>query len=488
MLKRINHALYAFFLSSREFAKEILTSRIFASFILCFVLSYTSYAEGLEGVKVFGIDEMRIANDIPKEVFLQTYFEKELGARIILKEKVRKVSPYGQHILYDQMYSGLPIHRSFVKLNLSSKGDVLSIAYHIDDTKNYLEGEYEELPNESKIWVQLNRSLAKNIAERYFVQDGSLYRGFILDIIQFQPISNIRYEVYRGKIQALYDMNVYLKDTIVYVKVHDPDPLTSSQTFYGQLFKDSNDYVNVDLNKQLKTHAVAAKYNELNQKFLLETDRFRMVDKSSPQNNVPQLFERSFNYTRFDDEFESVNAFYHISMFSDYIKRLGFANLEDSFLDIDALGKLDDNSAFLENMNPQLLIFGEGGIDDAEDADVVIHEYGHYLAAQAAPYSNEGHERKSIDEANCDYFATSYSRNLSSYRWNDMFTWDGHNEFWQGRQMINELKYPMDTSTSIHINGTIWAAMLCELQTEIGRIETDNILLQSIFILSRYEV
>ena len=33
----------------------------------------------------------------------------------------------------------------------------------------------------------------------------------------------------------------------------------------------------------------------------------------------------------------------------------------------------------------------------------------------------------------------------------------------------------------IHINGTIWAAMLCELQTEIGRIETDNILLQSIY-------
>lgn len=455
--------------------------QIIFAILFLFLFSFSSSAAGIEGVEIFGIDEMRMSNDLAYDVFLKEYFRNKLGIQLVLKEKVRKASPHGHHVFFEQLYLGLPIHRAFVKLNLSLSGYILSIAYHVYDTEKYDGKDIDQKFDESS-WMKLsNQKMAQNITEKFFAKEAGMYRGYTADVIEFHPISNVRYEIYDGRIQSQHDMNVYLKDTTIYVKVHGPDPLTSSQTYYGQLFKDSNDIVNADLNKQLKSHSIGAKFNELNEKFLLENDHFRMVDKSSPQNVVPQLFDRNFNYTRFDDEFESVNAFYHLSIFSDYIKRLGFTNLQDSFLDVDALGKLDDNSAFLENMNPQLLIFGEGGVDDAEDADVVIHEYGHYIAAQAAPYSNEGHERKSIDEANCDYFATSYSRNISSFRWNDMFTWDGHNEFWQGRQMINELKYPMDTSTSIHINGTIWAAMMCELQTEIGRIETDNILLQSIY-------
>ena len=62
-----------------------------------------------------------------------------------------------------------------------------------------------------------------------------------------------------------------------------------------------------------------------------------------------------------------------------------------------------DNSYFSPTTKPQRIYFGEGGVDDAEDADVCVHEYAHFISYNAANGSNVGAERNSLDEGFGDY-------------------------------------------------------------------------------------
>ena len=90
----------------------------------------------------------------------------------------------------------------------------------------------------------------------------------------------------------------------------------------------------------------------------------------------------SFLYTRHQDEFEQVMAYYWITEAQKYIHRLGFGvtrraiDNQPQKVRINQLGY--DNS--FETDHPILeLRFGKGGVDDAEDAEVILHEYGHAL-------------------------------------------------------------------------------------------------------------
>ncbi|MEZ4916786.1 MAG: hypothetical protein R2836_07345 [Chitinophagales bacterium] len=54
-------------------------------------------------------------------------------------------------------------------------------------------------------------------------------------------------------------------------------------------------------------------------------------------------------------------------------------------ISVDTHGNNGADNSFFSPATPLRLIFGEGGVDDAEDADVIIHEYGHAISHFAAP-------------------------------------------------------------------------------------------------------
>jgi hypothetical protein len=160
------------------------------------------------------------------------------------------------------------------------------------------------------------------------------------------------------------------------------------------------------------------------------------------------------------------------------MQSLGFMNLVNYPIEVDphALNGAD-NSMFSGNQ----LYFGDGGVDDAEDADVIIHEYGHAITASAAPNTWDGFERKALDEGIGDYLATSYGRSINPFNWEDMFSWDGHNEFWLGRTVVTSKTYPDDLGFSTHSAGEIWSATLMQIWDAIGKEATDKNLLQSLY-------
>jgi len=98
--------------------------------------------------------------------------------------------------------------------------------------------------------------------------------------------------------------------------------------------------------------------------------------------------EPSFVYdtTRSDDCFEEVMNYYHVDAVQRKVQDLGFTGpkaIYDSPIPIHA-HYMPDANAFYSSLDKGLH-FGDGGVDFAEDADVIVHEYGHALLDDQVP-------------------------------------------------------------------------------------------------------
>lgn len=217
-------------------------------------------------------------------------------------------------------------------------------------------------------------------------------------------------------------------------------------------------------------------------KFHLKNNVFEMSDLSLPLLDPASSVVNDFSFNRSHSSFEDINAFYHLNNCHTYIEELGFTTLDPQKILIDAHGNNGaDNSYFTNSPSPRL-VFGEGGVDDAEDAAVVVHEYTHAISNFASPSTNVGAERQALDEALGDYLSTSYSTIYGEYNKGLVFPWDGHNEFWNGRISNTDSTYgSLNLSKSIYVNAEIMSATLMDVFDKIGKDVTDKLVLESLF-------
>ena len=117
----------------------------------------------------------------------------------------------------------------------------------------------------------------------------------------------------------------------------------------------------------------------------------------------------SFVYTRSQDEFEQVMAYYWITESQKYIQSLGFGtgrlrpvNMEPQRLRINQWG-LDNSFATTHKDEIRL---GKGGVDDAEDGQVITHEYGHAIHF-SQNFSFASLEAGAISEGFGDYWSVT---------------------------------------------------------------------------------
>ena len=96
-----------------------------------------------------------------------------------------------------------------------------------------------------------------------------------------------------------------------------------------------------------------------------------------------------FVYTRDQDQFEQTMGYYWVTQAQRYIQSLGFGstlpavNKRQQLLRINQFG--GDNSFYREGTGKLTITFGKGGVDDAEDAEVIVHEYGHSVQDNQVP-------------------------------------------------------------------------------------------------------
>ncbi len=123
-----------------------------------------------------------------------------------------------------------------------------------------------------------------------------------------------------------------------------------------------------------------------------------------------------FVHDRSEDQFEQVMAYFWITQAQTYLQGLGFGDAHPGVMDEQLAVKVNQNggdNSYLTD-KPFRIRFGKGGVDDAEDAEVIVHEYGHAIHADQVPGFGTSLDAQTIGEGFGDYFAVSVGLAVSA--------------------------------------------------------------------------
>ncbi len=251
-------------------------------------------------------------------------------------------------------------------------------------------------------------------------------------------------------------------------QVFDPNPV---QTLDDHSLKDNND----------SNSAVPA--SEYYPVTLLDLAGTGYLDgpyaSTSPTSGRAYEPSNNFIYQRNPDEFEEVMSYYHVDMFQRYLQSVGQMNANNRQQRMDVNGTTWDNSWY--DPGNRVITLGSGGVDDAEDADIIIHEYGHALHDDVQGSIGNG-QNGAMSEGYGDYFAASFYDDALVGEW-DAVSYTGGSVHYLRR--VDENKYyPGHLVGQVHSDGEIWSAGLWDFRMAVGREVADNIIVEAMSLQS----
>ena len=187
----------------------------------------------------------------------------------------------------------------------------------------------------------------------------------------------------------------------------------------------------------------------------------------------------SFLYGRDDGRFEQVMAYYAITEAQIYLQSLGFSDIQSDGITVRVNQFGVDNSYF--DPKKDLIRLGKGGVDDAEDLEVVWHEYGHAIQHAQVEGYGASTDARAIGEGFGDYWAATMSEPVSGgfgvaciAEW-DAISYTPERPFCLRRV---DLKLTVDDRTGrIHHDGQIWSRALWDIHRALGRTTADTVIL-----------
>ncbi len=195
----------------------------------------------------------------------------------------------------------------------------------------------------------------------------------------------------------------------------------------------------------------------------------------------------TFLFNRSQREFEQVMAYYGITSTQEYIQGLGFTGVNNEAQNFRTTGYKADNSYYSPSKDQ--ITSGTGGVDDAEDLEVVWHEYGHAIQDAQVPNFGSSHEGGSIGEGFGDWWAmimsvpnnpdTATTPLACIADW-DAVSYDSTKPYCL-RRIDGTKIYPDDMQNSVHRDGEIWSRALWDIYQGLGRDQSATIVLEAQF-------
>ncbi len=252
--------------------------------------------------------------------------------------------------------------------------------------------------------------------------------------------------------------------------VFDPDPKSALQN--DDLEDEDDDSAAIPIEAYIEAALPDISYDE--DSLLVLSGQWA---DTSPTENRCRSETGEFFFDRSDDHFEEVMAYYHIVRQAQYLIDLEIMGVPSpQLLDIN---RIEDDASFF---NPQtgVITTGTGGVDDAEDADVLLHEYTHGVIEAIIP-GWRGGDTGMLTEGLCDYFAGDHSLAVApDFEPMEIYNWDGHNQFWDGRILNSGYHYPEDSEREIHDAGQLWSSLLTEVRLSGDRDEWNRVVVDHI--------
>ena len=383
-----------------------------------------------------------------------------------LRLEYEKTSLSATHRLYAQTYKNIPVKDAALLINLRSDGTIISVFIYLVPIEN------------------LDVSPTLSLTESRIIA----FTGIDPNTLRAPAASGLFIAVIEGEPRLIYEWRIPASnpygDWSVCIDAQTSEELSRmdlrrfSVTGAGQVFiPDPKTAIESDTLQDEGDSNAAIPEECYSTVDLLEIDDpvggiyvlSGPYANTEPTTNRAEETSPDFFYLRQDDRFEEVMVYYHLDTYQRYIQSLGFDDIMNFSQSCNVNGTPDDNSWFSPMTG--IITFGFGGVDDAEDADVIIHEYGHAIQHDILPGWTGGHTG-AMGEGFGDYIAGTYSLVINpDFHSEWVFTWDGHNQFWAGRWLNMPYHYPENAGGEIHDSGQLWSAGLIDVWYDVPDVE-----------------
>ncbi len=182
-----------------------------------------------------------------------------------------------------------------------------------------------------------------------------------------------------------------------------------------------------------------------------------------------------FDVTRGDPRFEGLMAYAHIDGYQRYLQGLGFkggAAVNAEPQDIITTRVEGFDNSFYQPGN-DVMLMGAGGVDDGEDAEVILHEYGHAMQDAQVPGWGSTAEGGAMGEGFGDFQSGSYFARINKHPALDacLMEWDS-TSYASGdptciRRMDSKKHYPKDIEDEVHADGELWETFLWNVRSKL---------------------
>jgi zinc metalloprotease ZmpB len=205
-----------------------------------------------------------------------------------------------------------------------------------------------------------------------------------------------------------------------------------------------------------------------------------MEDAVAPQFPEPTSKSGTFIFSATSRKFLDVMAYYHIDALQQCIQTdLGLTGVAEYSIVVDPQG---ENGADLSQGSGGGITFGEGGVPDATDAMVIVHEYGHALQDSLNPNSNFNDYASGETEGFSDFLAAVYfddkHKPVTPPTRGTMFSWNCNPIDFPGLARRYDLRAPYSavewSQGSGYALAPLWSSATFELYRKLGGDAADS--------------
>jgi hypothetical protein len=418
---------------------------------------------------------------------------KELDARRCIG------SAGGWHVIFSQNHLGRFIHRAYVTVHMDMQKRVYLVKNRAVPAPM--------LPPRAD--VRINAARAARIACASIGKKAGGARVVGRDNVWFPRRTHI-YPAYKLRVHRRHPAGEWIVyvDATTGAVLWKYDNLASAGTGRARVF-DPNPVVTLgDWRALLKkgkpvVRAPSATYKTVPLRGLAKSgflDGARV--STAPTPHRVQRRNRDFRCFNYEAGFEEVSAYHHVDSAIRYLESIGYRGTRAIFhnpLRVNARATRDDNSWYMPSTRE--LGFGTGDVDDAEDGETILHEFGHATQDAICPDFGQSPEAAAMGEGFGDYFAGSFfaARKVNGAKalLPCVMTWDGILFSDKARpdrppcvrRLDSTLTYESfdhAASADEHANGEIWSATLWDIWNRLGRDVADRIIIESHFQLDGY--